>query len=76
MADGDTSCPACGALPCDWVNDPPVARTFDEGDVERAADVLKRYPVRCSDDKELDELRRREAARAALAALQSNKEGK
>ena len=36
--------------------------------VEEAALAIKRLPVRCIDDPELDELRSREAATAALAA--------
>lgn len=39
----------------------------DAAEVGEIAEVLKQYPVRCSNDLELDELRRREAARAVLA---------
>jgi len=37
--------------------------------VERLADVLGQYPCRCADHPAIDLLRRREAARAVLAAM-------
>lgn len=47
----------------------PVRKPTPTADVERVREVLAKFPCRCSDDDELDFLRRGEAARAILAAL-------
>lgn len=43
MADDIEPCPSCGALPCDWINDPRW-KPIDTG--PKAGNVLGRYDDR------------------------------